>query len=209
MSRDTGNYEEARKNGAEYFLKMLEEGEISMRPDDDGIFSLRILDTDYEISSSDGKVMNKREAAEAGFSESLLCYDIIMNDDGSVRPSNDYVLLKSLSSIQNASTAFAGKGMFRKYEERCGGHAGELRDACVKLGGMNFGKADVSYLIPFYKGMFMVFEFWEADEDFPPQINFLFDRNILSYMHYEACWYLAGLAVNRITSLAGLSQKTE
>ena len=36
----------------------------------------------------------------------------------------------------------------------------------------------------------MIFRFWNSDEEFPAQLQFLCDRNMLDFMHYETAWFL-------------------
>lgn len=72
------------------------------------------------------------------------------------------------------------------------GNAGELARACEKLGAVSFGKADVGYIIPVFEDLCVLFQFWDADDEFPAQIKYLFDANALQFLHYETLWYVMG-----------------
>ena len=74
----------------------------------------------------------------------------------------------------------------------------ELRAACEALGGTPWGKGDVSYMIPLYRGLQFVFSFWNSDDEFPASASVLFDSNSLKYMHYETLWYCLGHIFSRI-----------
>ena len=41
-------------------------------------------------------------------------------------------------------------------------------------------------------------QFWEADEEFPATLKFMFDENILDYMHFETTFYMLGAVTREI-----------
>ena len=49
---------------------------------------------------------------------------------------------------------------------------------------------DVAYKIPVWENLCVIFRFWNSDEEFPAQLQFLCDRNMLDFMHYETVWFL-------------------
>ena len=78
------------------------------------------------------------------------------------------------------------------------GQTERLRRACESLGGRPFGNADAGYSIPVFKDLNILFTFWDADDEFPASIKYLFDANVLQYMHYETLWYLMGACLDRV-----------
>ncbi len=73
---------------------------------------------------------------------------------------------------------------------RFSGQTERLVRACRALGGVPCGKADVGFAIPVFRDLGISFQFWDADEEFPASIKYLFDANSLEFMHYEALWYM-------------------
>ena len=74
------------------------------------------------------------------------------------------------------------------------GAADRLADACLRMRGLPFGKADAGVVIPVFGEFSAVLQFWDADDEFPAQLKFLFDANALDFMHYETLWYvMAGI----------------
>ena len=43
-----------------------------------------------------------------------------------------------------------------------------------------------------YADLRAAFQFWAADEDFPAQIGFFWDENVLSRLRYETLYYVMG-----------------
>ena len=81
---------------------------------------------------------------------------------------------------------------------RFAGQCDRLASACEALGGVRESKADVGYAIPVFRDLRILFQFWDADDEFPASIKYLFDRNALSFMHYETLWYLMNCTYRRI-----------
>ncbi|MCC6094834.1 MAG: DUF3786 domain-containing protein, partial [Eubacterium sp.] len=71
------------------------------------------------------------------------------------------------------------------------GKSAELKKACAAIHGTPVaGTEDVSYQIPVLAGFPVWFQFWDGDEEFPPNSQFLLDRNALQFIRYETVWYL-------------------
>ncbi len=78
------------------------------------------------------------------------------------------------------------------------GQTEHLARACRALGGVPCGKADVGFAIPVFRDLGILFQFWDADEEFPASIKYLFDANSLEFMHYEALWYMMHCLYSRL-----------
>ena len=76
--------------------------------------------------------------------------------------------------------------LMREFAKRCSGHQDVLEQKAVLLGGRRLEKGDAGfefYPFPFFPVRLI---FWEADEDFPAQVQLLVDKNAAQYMHFEA-----------------------
>ena len=73
-----------------------------------------------------------------------------------------------------------------------------LRRACLALGGTPFPQGDVAYAIEFFDGLPIVIQLWQGDEEFPPQLRFLWDENALMYLRYETMYYAKALLLQRL-----------
>ena len=73
--------------------------------------------------------------------------------------------------------------------------------ACEALGGEKMSGADFAYAIELVDGLQILVQLWFADEDFPAQLQLLWDENVTRYIRYETTWYAAGLLIGRIRNM--------
>ena len=52
--------------------------------------------------------------------------------------------------------------------------------------------ADLTFEMPVMGDFSVLFQFWDADEEFPAKILLLWDKVSLSYLHFETTFYLQG-----------------
>lgn len=194
--------EHARKLFCEYDpAKLAEKRNILFK---EGYLYLDFLDRSYRIHGQTGYTewfghgfANRREA---DFEETMILYDILCYSKPFASPANEFLLINQLSQIQNAAS-YPGYGLFQKEERLLDGKTELLVWALERMRGIPWGKGDVSFRLPVFQSLDVIFSFWNSDEDFPPQIQLFCDRNILQYMHYETIWYLAVHIIKRIKEL--------
>ena len=58
--------------------------------------------------------------------------------------------------------------------------------------------ADVTCIIPVTPFFPVLLQFWEGDEEFPPKLLILWDRNADSFLHFETTFYLQGDLLERL-----------
>lgn len=73
-----------------------------------------------------------------------------------------------------------------------------FRRACEALGGTPEKIGDISYAIEMFDGLCICLQFWEEDEDFPPQVTWFWDENALMYLKYETMHFAVGMVKKRI-----------
>lgn len=84
------------------------------------------------------------------------------------------------------------------WAERIQNHPGQFRKACLALKGTPLPTGDISYAIEVFDGLPMAVQFWFGDEEFPPNLRFLWDENALMYIRYETMHYAKGLLLQRL-----------
>lgn len=73
------------------------------------------------------------------------------------------------------------------------GKTAELKNACLEVSGSPArGSADVSAVLPVFDNFPVWFQFWDGDDEFPVNYQFLLDQNALQFIRYETVWYLIG-----------------
>ena len=84
------------------------------------------------------------------------------------------------------------------------GHGPQLRQALEDLGGIDMHIGDVGYQVSPFPYIPVRVLFWDGDEEFPAQINLLFDRSACDFIHVESIVTIASALQQKLTVLAGL-----
>lgn len=163
---------------------------------------LNYLNTPCRISRSDGRI---EEQTAGGWRECrsfdtvMTIYDLLCYHRGDTPP----VLLHSwctvgtfiVTGVQNTD------GFTRKYAALFDGRTEQLKDACRRLGGVlrkPLAGADVTCCFPVTDFFPVLLQFWEGDDEFPPKLLLLWDRNTDSFLHFETTFYLQGDLLKRL-----------
>ena len=73
-----------------------------------------------------------------------------------------------------------------------------FRRACIALGGTPLPNGDAAYAIELFDGLCIAVQLWLGDEEFPPNLRFLWDENANMYIRYETMYFAKGLLLERI-----------
>ena len=199
------NYDKMEQLARSLFLQQDQEQIIrrwDLRCDRENIY-LRLFSDPLKLNrktavlSPDGEGYPMRSTVN----ESMILFDILTRSPERPRAAGVWTSISGLGGIIGAShdrTLSHNKeaALFTGGTER-------LRNACERLGGVPCGKADVGYVIPVFADFSVLFQFWDADEEFPAQIKYHFDANALLFMHYETLWYVMSGVMDRLRRLFG------
>lgn len=152
-------------------------------------------------------VANKwRECRE--YSTVMTVYDLLCFHKGQTQPplANQWCTVGTFVVTGVTQT----EGFTGKYAKFFDGRLDELKTACQRLGGVlhsPIAGADLScrfQVTPFFP---VLLQFWEGDEEFPPKLLLLWDRNTDRFMHFETTFYLQGDLLSRLRNCVELSAK--
>lgn len=73
-----------------------------------------------------------------------------------------------------------------------------FRKACLALGGTPLPNGDIAYAIELFDGLPIAVQLWFGDDEFPPNLRFLWDENALMYIKYETMYFAKGMLLSRI-----------
>jgi hypothetical protein len=84
---------------------------------------------------------------------------------------------------------------------------GEKPERMVELasqayGARPFNQGDASVLVRAFPRITVALILWKGDEEFPPEGNILFDRNIIEILSAEDIAWLAGMVVYPLIGMA-------
>ena len=103
-------------------------------------------------------------------------------------------------------SAGQGGALFAAAGQRLARRFSGLPAALERLGGAPAGvRADLAWVLPLFAFLPVQLRFWRADEEFPAQLQFFWDRSTPQLLHYETLFYAAGYLVQRIE--AALSEE--
>ena len=209
MKRD--NYEHMRDQMRGHFLDYNQEEMIqkfSLKSDESFLY-IYFLGKEYRVSRSTGIVEWSDDdfltCMEGDYNESMTIYDVLCCSKADCCLTGIFMPSSSLKGTVYTRMNAGSGTMFQKSSTIFNQHPDALAKACEALGGIPDGRGDVSYRIPMFDFLPVQFAFWQADEDFPPEMQILWDSNVLSFMHYETLWFAAGHMMRRLEELITVS----
>lgn len=203
------NYQTQLKNAMRIFLEYDQEQILSnfqLEHDERFIF-VTFIKKPYRIQRNDGFVerMDKPDFWQpAGFEEVLSIYDMICSKNGKPVLTGSWSPIGSLGGMKNTSRA-VGESNLEKYAHFFTGKGDALAKICETLGGIPAPLGDVAYYIPVFDFFSVYLRFYDADEEFPAQLQLLWDKNTCHYIHYETTFYIAIYLFQRILELLRLN----
>lgn len=146
------------------------------------------LGRQVRIQKQDGCILLDGRAA--GFGESLSIYDWLCDSRAGAVPAGEYCALGSLPGI------YVGGGNLSIEMPRLAraiqSDPQHFRRICGEMGGREVALADLTVCLPIFPNLPLYLKFYFADEEFPPQLTPLWDRNMLQFVRYETVYYIAG-----------------
>lgn len=196
------NYEIMRNQMREEFLKYDQEKMIqkfALDFDEDYLYVV-FVSRNYRINRKNGVVEwsenDFQSAVEADYNESMTIYDVLCYSKDDCCLSGKFSPLHMVKGI--TKTLHTGGSMFQKTADSFQGHIKQLEYACSLFGEPARIVGDVAALLYAFPFLPVTFQFWEGDEEFPPSLKFMFDENILDYMHYETVYFMMGHILKRL-----------
>ena len=205
------NYVKQVYIGREYFLKYDQNMLIKkygLEYDKEYLY-LTYIATKYRIKRTDGAIEYEDQQ------EWRLCkeYTIVMTIYDLLCYSGENALppltgqWQPVAGFAAAGSSPSAEVFAHKYEKVFSGRAEEIRQACLSLGGIQkprLAGADLTFEIPVVSYFSVLFQYWDADEEFPAKILILWDKASMSYLHFETTYYLQGDLLEAIARQAGL-----
>ena len=191
------NYEAMAQAASERFAAMDHDAvakTLGIKRDEDN-FYVSFLADDLLICLEDGTVW-RTDGTKAPFNQTMAVLDFLGTSTHPVRQSGTWCSLEQIASTAGASPT--NLRMFDALVSQFAGRTDALARACEDMGGVPKRGGDVSYLIPILPDFYTWMQFWDADEEFPQSMRFLFDQTVTEHFHYETLYYLMGDIIKRL-----------
>ena len=197
MTQHTDNYAIMADRARQLFLTFDQPAmcaRLGLAATDEDI-PVRFLGGAYRVRRSDGAVLTP-DGAPASFGAVMAIYDALARSNAPAL-SGAFVPTTALHGIRG--THAVHENLHSPAAQRFAGRADELARALEKLGGRRWaGPGDVAYVLDVFDFFPVCVRFWDADEEFPASLQFLWDANALDFLYYETLWYVMDEVLDRI-----------
>lgn len=186
-----GNYKLQAETARKMFLTYPQEPMIArfhLTADETNLYIL-FFGSQYRISRTTGEIWNETDQQPAGFDAIMSIYDMLCDAKEGAVLSGEWRTIYKLTPYSNFSM---GSSLHQKFAEKAALHEQALLKVCKTLGTIQPGKADIDVCFPAFSFFPLRFQFWQGDEEFAPQISFLFDANTLDFIRFETAWFVVG-----------------
>ena len=139
------------------------------------------------------------EGRTASFEEALSVYDWLCDRKDNAVESGTYCTVSNLPGV-----FVGGKGLgmeMPKLARRIHEAPKAFADAMQAMGAEQLSLGDLGFRLEIFPGLSVCLKFYFGDEEFPPKLTLLWDRNMLQFVRYETVYYIAGCLHDRLITL--------
>ncbi len=149
---------------------------------------LRFAGEPYRIDAETGAVdCPDRPGYVPGHDELMSIWDMLCFADARPAPAGEWCPTASLADIAGGQDA---SHLLTRFREAVSAAPEKLEDARLALRASRDGGADFAMVIPAFDWFPCRFCFWQADDEFPAQVVFYWDRNARRFVRYETLWFM-------------------
>ena len=194
------NYELSRNRAQQYFLGFDQEKILRFWPlrHDEAFIYLDFLGQSYRICRKTGGIFRMADGKQADFNVVLSVFDLLCHEGKDKLVTGRFAPVNSLKGNSAVGVGADFHGRTAKVFDIA---PEAFRKACLALGGTPENMGDIGFSFPLFSELRVILKFYHSDEDFPPSVTLLWDRNLLRYIHYETVFYIAGFLLDSIARL--------
>lgn len=203
MKNPTSNYDLQVDIGRRIFMEYDQElliRKFALRSDENWIY-LTYLNIPCRISRADGRIEERHSTWQECrcFSTVMTIYDLLCYSKGANMPrlAQQWCAVGTfvVTGVTNTET------FTKRYAAMFANRVDALRSACEAMGGIfqpAIAGADITCRIPVTPFFPVLLQFWDGDDEFPPKLLLLWDRNADRFLHFETTFYLQGDLLDRL-----------
>lgn len=154
---------------------------------DDEYLYLSYFQSLYRLRLKDGyleKKANDTWTEDLYFNETMVIYHLLHYTKDAPQIANIWVPNTALEGA-GAHNRNLPDPLLTPFAAKFSGKGELLEKACQSLGGTKLSKGDVSYQFIAFPQIQLQLIFWDADEDFPAQVQILVDKQVTDFLHFE------------------------
>lgn len=168
--------------------------------------TLYLLGRKLGIQKTTGEIEAMEDDRPVGNTTKLNVYTLLGYCKEYASLTGRWVPFRDLRGASPFAPAFQ-KGVLEPLAATFAGHAEELEQACIRLGGTKLELGDVGYELKSFDCIPVRIFFWDEDEEFSAQANILFDYSATDFIHVESTVSIAMEALYRLAETARLELK--
>ncbi|HJB28148.1 MAG TPA: DUF3786 domain-containing protein [Candidatus Blautia faecavium] len=150
------------------------------------------------ISRVTGKAKNLKTGEEIeDFRNLMILYHLFYYSKEVPFLSGEWVPFRQLKTAGIFDQAYR-KMVLEPLAKKFSGKLDLLEKAAEGLGYEKKSYGDISVEIPVFDCLSLILIFWDGDEEYPAQANFLFDKNIIDFTHPETVVLIAEESAARV-----------
>lgn len=178
---------------------------LNLKSDEEFLY-VSYFQTPYRLRLADGVLERETENGwtdELYFNESMSIYHLL-------HYTRDF---PKISGVWVPNTALRGAGAHNRnlpdplltpFAARFSGKLPLLKKACTLCGGTPLDKGDAAFQFSAFPQISMQLIFWDADEDFPAQVQILVDESVTDFLHFETTGCLISDLFEKLEAAAAL-----
>lgn len=139
------------------------------------------------------------------FNTVMAIYNLFYYSKPDAKICGEFVPFRRVKRAAPFEAAFY-KMIVKPFAKTFSGHCDLLQAACLRLDGVPIRQGDVGYIINAFECVPVTMVFWDGDDEFEAQANFLFDADITDFLHEETVCCIASDLVRRLSEEAGLGE---
>lgn len=162
---------------------------FSLKSDSDNLY-INFLTTPYAINRTTGTVTVKETGEPAVHDVMMSIFDMLLNSkaqDELPALSGTWATLSTLGGIIGAAhvARLHTNEIIAPFVDK----VPEFTAVCEKLNGVKQLKGDVSYVLPLFDFFPVWVQFYDADDEFPATLQFMYDSNAKNFVFFETMFY--------------------
>lgn len=169
---------------------------LKLNPEDPA--SVRFLADEYTVDFKEKRIISLACNAPAkDFTAILILHYLVVKSKGLPELTGEWVSFKELSGVEGYYPAFRKRAIepiIRKY----GAHPGGILTVLERLPAKRVDQGDIGIVLEAFTDVPVMIELWRPDDEFGPEANMLFDKNINKIFCTEDIVVLAGFLASQL-----------